>query len=409
MQCLQCRRDGADLDHPKPGNPGDAAAGGHKGHFETEARCLGKPAIDTGDPTQLTRQSDFAEGDNGHTERPVERRRGHGDGRGEVCGRIDDADAADRRNVDLLPVQFHARPTLQDGEDHGHPACLDPVGDPPRYRRCARGDQGLHLGQQGTPARHRNAQAGSGRGLAVLGAEQPAGIGHLPDAGLDQLEAPHLVRGAEAVLRRPQHPEPTVPVTLERQHDVHEVLQGPRPGDGALLGDVAHEDHRHGTQLGDPHQGCGHLLDLGDAARRRIPGNRNRLHRVEDEKLGSELLDVPEHNTQVVLCGKVEAVRDGRGALCAQPHLGCGLLGGDVQGAPAGPRPPVGHLEQQGRLPDSRLAGQKDDGPGGEARPEYPVELGDAGGHSTCRVQRHFADQLRRLGGRRRRDPCQGC
>ena len=145
----------------------------------------------------------------------------------------------------------------------------------------------------------------------MLRHEQPAGIGHLPDAGLDQLEAPHLVRRAEAVLRRPQHPEPAVPVTLERQDDIDEVLEGPWSGDGALLGDVAHKDHRHRPQLGHPDQGRGHLLDLGDATRRSVPGNRDRLHRVEDEKLRSELLDVPEHNTQVVLGSEVEAVGDG--------------------------------------------------------------------------------------------------
>ena len=55
----------------------------------------------------------------------------------------------------------------------------------------------------------------------------------------DEVEAADLVDRAEAVLHRPDHPEPGVAVALEVEHHVDDVLEHPRAGDRAVLGDVA--------------------------------------------------------------------------------------------------------------------------------------------------------------------------
>ena len=55
------------------------------------------------------------------------------------------------------------------------------------------------------------------------------------------LEQAQLVGAPEAVLDRPQQPEGVVAVALERQHRVDDVLEDARPGQRAVLGDVADE------------------------------------------------------------------------------------------------------------------------------------------------------------------------
>ena len=49
--------------------------------------------------------------------------------------------------------------------------------------------------------------------------------------------------------------------------------------------------------------------------------------------VGADLLDVAEHRTEVGLGGEVELVVDAAGPVGAQPHLGRGLLAGDVERA----------------------------------------------------------------------------
>ena len=49
-------------------------------------------------------------------------------------------------------------------------------------------------------------------------------------------EEPHLAGGAEAVLDPAEHPVLAEALTFEVQDDVDHVLEGPRTGDGPLLG-----------------------------------------------------------------------------------------------------------------------------------------------------------------------------
>src|SRR5437764_149937 len=75
--------------------------------------------------------------------------------------------------------------------------------------------------------------------------EQPRRVGNPVNAVGVQQEAADLVGGAEAVLHAAHHAKRRVAVALEVQHDVDEVLQRARPCDGAVIGDVADQQHRH--------------------------------------------------------------------------------------------------------------------------------------------------------------------
>src|SRR5439155_16300393 len=121
----------------------------------------------------------------------------------------------------------------------------------PWRTRDLRADQRLHLGHQGPPALHRHRHAGARRRFGVAGEEQPARIGQAGDPALVHLEAAYLVGGAEPVLQTPYQSQRGMPVALELEYDVDQVLQDPRTGDLAVLGDVADEHRRDPAFLGD--------------------------------------------------------------------------------------------------------------------------------------------------------------
>ena len=120
------------------------------------------------------------------------------------------------------------------------------------------------------------------------------------------------------------------------EHDVDQVLEQPRAGDRAVLGDVADQHRRDAALLGDPDEGVGDLAHLGDAACGAVDlGWRDGLHRVEDEQARLDGVDLAEDRAEVGLGGEPELGVDGADAVGAQPHLGDRLLAGDVQRADA--------------------------------------------------------------------------
>jgi hypothetical protein len=89
---------------------------------------------------------------------------------------------------------------------------------------------------------------------------------------------------------------------------------------------------------------------------------------------------VAQDRGQVGLGGQEQLVAQRADAVGTQPHLGGGLLAGDVQRAgPLGE--PRGHVEQQGGLAHPRLTRHEDHGARHHAAAEHPVELVHPGRH----------------------------
>ena len=100
-----------------------------------------------------------------------------------------------------------------------------------------------------------SAHATAAPDLAAVGtAEELGGIGDADEAGPGHLEHAELVRGAEPVLDRPQDPVGVVPVALELEHAVDEMLEHARPCDRAVLRHVPDEDRRNALLLGHAKQ-----------------------------------------------------------------------------------------------------------------------------------------------------------
>ena len=176
-----------------------------------------------------------------------------------------------------------------------------------------------------------------------------------------------------------------MPVALELHDDVDEVLEHPRAGDRAVLGDVPDEQHGDAARLGHLDERGGHLAHLGDVAGRALDlGAADGLHGVDDDQLGLERVDLAEHGGEVGLAGEVERAGHRLDALGAGAHLRRRLLAADVEhpalAVLAGAGGPGRDVEQQGRLADARLAGDEHHGAGHEAATEHPVELRHPGG-----------------------------
>jgi len=84
-----------------------------------------------------------------------------------------------------------------------------------------------------------------------------------------------------------------VPLTLEVQNDVDQVLEQPRAGDRAVLGDVSDQDGRDAALLCDRDEGGAHRPDLRHATGAAI-GLRTGygLDAVDDQKPGLDGIDV---------------------------------------------------------------------------------------------------------------------
>ena len=119
------------------------------------------------------------------------------------------------------------------------------------------------------------------------------------------------------------------------QHDVDQVFKRTRPGDGAVLGDMADEDQRHTGGFRRGGQRGGHRPHLGDPAGDTVGVSAGHgLHRVDDDERGLHRLDMAEHRLQVGLGGQVELVMAAAGPVGAHPDLAPRLLAGDIQRAP---------------------------------------------------------------------------
>ena len=114
-------------------------------------------------------------------------------------------------------------------------------------------------------------------------------------------------------------PQPGVPLALELHDDVDQVLEQPRTGDRAVLGDVPDQQRGDAALLRDPDQGGGDLADLGDVAGGAVDLGATRwsARSRRPASSGCDRVDVAEHGRQVGLGREVQRAREG--ARCARP------------------------------------------------------------------------------------------
>jgi hypothetical protein len=139
--------------------------------------------------------------------------------------------------------------------------------------------QRLHFDQQRPPAVASHHDHAAGHRLRVAREENRRRVADLFEPVLAHREEAQLIDRAEAVLGRPQHAVATAGIALEIQHRIDQVLEQLRPGDAAVLGDVADEDDRAAAGLGVAHQRGRAVAQLQRRARARV--GRGQLHGLD--------------------------------------------------------------------------------------------------------------------------------
>ena len=161
----------------------------------------------------------------------------------------------------------------QHREDEGQPVAIDSGRRAAGRHDLGRRDQRLNLDQQRPGPLHRAEHHRSGR-RPRLADEAGGGVDDLDEAALPHLEDADLAGRAEAVLERAQGPEGPLPLALEVQDAVDQVLERPRPGERPLLGHVPDQDQGDVEPLGGLEQRRGRLPHGADAAGRGVGDRR---------------------------------------------------------------------------------------------------------------------------------------
>jgi hypothetical protein len=253
--------------------------------------------------------------------------------------------------------------------------------------------QRLHLHQERARPLHRGHHGGAGGALRPLAEEE---LGRVAD-GDEPLgrhpEDADLVHPAEPVLGGAQDAVVQPARALEVEHRVHDVLQRLGPRDPAPLGDVAHEEDGGSGLLGEALEAGGALAHLPHVPRRPFQlGGVDRLDRVDQEDVRRALGGAQEDAVQLGFGQEGDRAGGAFQAVGAELHLVGALLAGNVERAPPGPLQPAGDLEEDGGLPDPRLAADQDDGAGNDPAAENEVELGDPRGPALALGSLHVAE-----------------
>ncbi len=111
-------------------------------------------------------------------------------------------------------------------------------------------------------------------------------------------------------------------VAVEREDGVDDVLEHARPGDGALLGDVADEQGGEVALLRELHEPVGAVAHLRDRAGCPRPiGIDHRLDRVDREHIGGDRLRVGDDVVEIGRADDEQLRRDRADPLGAHPDL----------------------------------------------------------------------------------------
>lgn len=236
--------------------------------------------------------------------------------------------------------------------------------------------------------------ADPGSVVAAAAEEHGGRVVDLDEAALAHVEEAELTGGSEAVLDAAQDAEGVVAVTLERAHDIDEVLEDARAREAAVLGHVADEDEcRTGAPggLGEQRRTLAHLSDR--ARRRPEPRVAHGLDRVDRDHSRRNGVEVAGDRGDGLLVDHVQAAVDSPEALGPLAHLRLGLLGRDEQRRGAGAGCRGERLQHQRRLADTGLAAEQERRTRHEPAAEDAVELADAGRPVRDLGRRHLGER----------------
>jgi hypothetical protein len=189
-------------------------------------------------------------------------------------------------------------------------------------------------------------------------------------------------------------------LAFEIQHRVDDVLERFRPGEAAVLGDVADEKRRHVLTFRREQQLRRRLAHLADAAWRGLELEReDGLHRVDNDERGLDAGDLFENPFEAGFGQEIERCAADRQPLASRLDLVLRLFARAVKHRSDRSRDIRRRLKEQRRLANPRLAAEQHQRPGHDAAAEDAVELVDAGGEARVLLELDLRVQARRSGG----------
>src|ERR1039458_3359409 len=242
------------------------------GAADTQCRRLGEPRFEAAHTADLPAQPDLPDGDGTRVPPRVGLRAPDGEGRGQVDTGLDQPHPAGTVEEDVALAQGQPRPPLEAGDQQVEPRRVKPPRGAPGHGVGDRHGQRLHLHHQGPRALGGHGEDIAGDGQALLVEEGAPGAA----------EEAEFRSGAKPILEAAQEPVFPMAVALQEEDHVDHVLQRPGTGDGALLGDVSHQEDGYAALLCALHQPGHRRPNLGGAAG--VPGDVRvveRLHRVD--------------------------------------------------------------------------------------------------------------------------------
>ena len=248
--------------------------GRHDRPLETQARGLVEAAIELRRLTKLAGQPDLAADDEIVGDRLIGHRRRNRHGHREVGTGLGDPDPADHRHIGLAAENPEVAPTFEHRQQERDPVGVDALGGAAGTRGARFDDQRLELHEQRPMPVEDGHDGRPGGALVAIGEEEPTRIGHGDEALRGHLDDAGFAGGAEAVLHGSQEPQALMPVALERDDGVDQVLERAGPGERALLGHVADEHGGDRRLLRHVEQRLGAFAHLRDRTRHR--GHRRR-------------------------------------------------------------------------------------------------------------------------------------
>ena len=216
----------------------------HEDAPKSELRGLAHTSGNLRDGAQLAREPDLAHQRQVRRHWAIVHRGGNGHRHRQVGGRFIHSQATDDIDKDILIREMHAHPPAEHGCHQQQAVEVHAIGSAPRVAEGRGAGQSLQFDQQRARAFHGDGDGGSWSVQHPLGQEGFRGIGHLDHACALHFEDADFGGGSEAILYGTQQPEALEAIAFQVKHRIHNMLEHPRPGDGAFFGHVADEEYR---------------------------------------------------------------------------------------------------------------------------------------------------------------------
>ena len=234
----------------------------HLGRLFQTCLCLA-------DRSDFAAEAHFPEDDRCRRDRTIAETRGDRRNNPQVQGRLLDPQPANDININVLSCQVQPHAFLHDSDQQGDPVSFHPIRHSPWDGKGGRRNERLQF-DQNRAGTFKTGDHNGARGLLGTFGEKPCGrIGDLGQSGIGHFEDADLIGGTKAIFHGAENPVGLPLLALEIKHGIHDVFQGPGPGNRAVFRHMSDEKDRRPASLRIEHELRRYFLNLADTARRR--------------------------------------------------------------------------------------------------------------------------------------------